>query len=365
MKMKAAVVRQATDPYKFEEVELAEPKNDEVLVCITASGLCHTDEFGRTLGMSPIVLGHEGAGIIEKLGENVKDFAVGDHVAFSYAFCGHCKSCVQGRPQYCEKFNEINFGGVGADGQSKLSQNGQPVAMFFGQSSFAQYATISEESIVKIDEDVDLAMIAPFGCGVQTGAGAVLNTLRPHVDETLAVFGCGAVGFSAIMAAKVAGCRQIIAVGGNEHSLALAKELGATDVINRKQLPADQTMAQAVQAISNGGVNYTIDTSGNGNMIQNAIQSTCLNGKIVLLAPSGEVENFDFGKDVLMAYRTVIGCCEGDSNPKIFIPRLVQLYKEGRFPIDKIITKYPFEQLEQAREDSNAGKVIKAVVTME
>lgn len=339
MKMKAAVVRQATDPYKFEEVELAEPKNDEVLVRITASGLCHTDEFGRTLGMSPIVLGHEGAGIIEKLGENVKDFAVGDHVAFSYAFCGHCKSCVQGRPQYCEKFNKINFGGVGADGQSKLSQNGQPVAMFFGQSSFAQYATISEESIVKIDEDVDLAMIAPFGCG--------------------------AVGFSAIMAAKVAGCRQIIAVGGNEHSLALAKELGATDVINRKQLPAGQTMAQAVQAISNGGVNYAIDTSGNGNMIQNAIQSTCLNGKIVLLAPSGEVENFDFGKDVLMAYRTVIGCCEGDSNPKIFIPRLVQLYKEGRFPIDKIITKYPFEQLEQAREDSNAGKVIKAVVTME
>lgn len=156
-------------------------------------------------------------------------------------------------------------------------------------------------------------MIAPFGCGVQTGAGAVLNTLRPHVDETLAVFGCGAVGFSAIMAAKVAGCRQIIAVGGNEHSLALAKELGATDVINRKQLPAGQTMAQAVQAISNGGVNYAIDTSGNGNMIQNAIQSTCLNGKIVLLAPSGEVENFDFGKDVLMAYRTVIGCCEGDS----------------------------------------------------
>lgn len=171
MKMKAAVVRQATDPYKFEEVELAEPKNDEVLVRITASGLCHTDEFGRTLGMSPIVLGHEGVGIIEKLGENVKDFAVGDHVAFSYAFCGHCKSCVQGRPQYCEKFNEINFGGVGADCQSKLSQNGQPVAMFFGQSSFAQYATISEESIVKIDEDVDLAMIAPFGCGVQTGAG--------------------------------------------------------------------------------------------------------------------------------------------------------------------------------------------------
>ena len=200
---------------------------------------------------------------------------------------------------------------------------------------------------------------------MQTGAGAVLNTLRPNVDETLAIFGCGAVGFSAIMAAKVAGCRQIIAVGGNEHSLKLARELGATDVVNRKKLPEGQTIAQAVAELSNGGVNYAIDTSGNGNMIENAILSTGLNGKIVLLAPSGEVENFNFGKDVLMAYRTIIGCCEGDSNPKIFIPQLVQLYKEGRFPVDKIITKYPFEQLEQAREDSNAGKVIKAVVTME
>ena len=167
------------------------------------------------------------------------------------------------------------------------------------------------------------------------------------------------------MAAKVAGCRQIIAVGGNEHSLELAKELGATDVVNRKKLPEGQTIAQAVAEISNGGVDYAIDTSGNGNMIENAILSTSLNGKIVLLAPSGEVANFNFGKDVLMAYRTIIGCCEGDSNPKIFIPQLVQLYKEGRFPVDKIITKYPFEQLEQAREDSNAGKVIKAVVTLE
>lgn len=154
-------------------------------------------------------------------------------------------------------------------------------------------------------------MVAPFGCGVQTGAGAVLNTLRPNVDETLAIFGCGAVGFSAIMAAKVAGCRQIIAVGGNEHSLELAKELGATDVVNRKKLPEGQTIAQAVAEISNGGVDYAIDTSGNGNMIENAILSTSLNGKIVLLAPSGEVANFNFGKDVLMAYRTIIGCCEG------------------------------------------------------
>ena len=223
----------------------------------------------------------------------------------------------------------------------------------------------AKKALLKLMRTLIWRWLHHFGCGVQTGAGAVLNTLRPNVDETLAIFGCGAVGFSAIMAAKVAGCRQIIAVGGNEHSLKLARELGATDVVNRKKLPEGQTIAQAVAEISNGGVDYAIDTSGNGNMIENAILSTSLNGKIVLLAPSGEVANFNFGKDVLMAYRTIIGCCEGDSNPKIFIPQLVQLYKEGRFPVDKIITKYPFEQLEQAREDSNAGKVIKAVVTME
>lgn len=363
-KITAALIYGQNDPYTFDDVEIADPVNDEVLVRITACGLCHTDEFGRTLGLpAPLVLGHEGAGIIEQLGNNVQGFAVGDHVAFSYASCGHCKNCIEGRPQYCENFNNINFGGVGADGKTKLFKNGKPVSMFFGQSAFAQYATISSRSIVKIDKDVDLAMIAPFGCGIQTGAGAVLNTLKPQIDESIAIFGCGAVGMSAIMAAKVAGCRQIIAVGGNAKSLELAKELGATDIVNRKQLAEGETIAKAVYKISDG-VNYAIDTSGNGNMIKNAIESTALNGKIVLLAPTGVIENFNIGLDVLMMYRTIIGCCEGDSNPKIFIPQLVQLYKEGKFPVDKIIKTYPFEQLEKAREDSNSGKVIKAVVTM-
>lgn len=364
-KITAALIYGKNDPYQFEDVEIADPVNDEVLVKITACGLCHTDEFGRTLGLpAPLVLGHEGAGVIEKVGENVTDFAIGDHVAFSYASCGHCKNCLEGRPQYCENFNNINFGGKAPDGRTKLFKNGKPVSMFFGQSAFAQYATISSRSIVKIDKDVDLAMVAPFGCGIQTGAGAVLNTLRPQVDESIAIFGCGAVGMSAIMAAHVAGCRQIIAVGGNEKSLELAKELGATDTVNRKKLPEGETIAHAVAKVANSSLNYAIDTSGNGNMIKNAIQSTTLNGKIVVLAPTGVIDSFDVGSDVLMMYRTLIGCCEGDSNPKIFIPRLVQLYKEGKFPVDKIIRTYPFAQLEQAREDSNSGKVIKAVVRM-
>lgn len=262
------------------------------------------------------------------------------------------------RPQYCENFNTINFGGVAPDGETKITQNGRPVNMFFEQSAFAQYATISERSIVKIDEDVPFDIAAPMGCGIQTGAGAVLNTLKPQTNESIAIFGCGAVGMSAIMAAKVAGCHQIIAVGGNPASLALAKELGATDTVNRKELD-NETIAQALQRVSHGGVDHAIDTSGNGNMILNAIESTCLHGKVVLLAPTGTFKDFNIGIDVLMMYRTIIGCCEGDS-----IPQLIQLYKEGRFPVDRIIHTYPFEELEKARNDSNHGKVIKAVVTM-
>ncbi|MDO4649244.1 MAG: NAD(P)-dependent alcohol dehydrogenase [Eubacteriales bacterium] len=366
MKMKAAVTRTPNEPYHIEEVELKEPNADEVLVKVVASGLCHTDEFGKTIGIKmPMVLGHEGAGIIEKVGDQVKGFSVGDHVAFSFATCGHCKNCISGKPAYCENFNQINFGGIGADGVTKIFQKGKELSMFFGQSSFAQYSTVNARNIVKIDKDVDLAMIAPFGCGVQTGAGAVLNAISPNVEDSIAIFGCGAVGMSAIMAAKVAGCRQIIAVGGNAKSLELAKELGATHVVNRKELEEGISIADAVQALTDGGVNYAVDTSGNGNMIMNAIRSTAYHGTIVVLAPTGKLENFDVGTEILMMTRTLKACYEGDSIPQIFIPRLVQLYKEGKFPVDKIITKYNFEDIEQARIDSGSGKVIKAVVVME
>lgn len=366
MKMKAAVIHSPEEPYHFEEVELDDPKGEEVLVKIKACGLCHTDEFGRGIGLPmPLVLGHEGAGIIEKVGEDVRGFAVGDHVAFSYASCGRCKNCLQGMPQYCVDFNNINFGGVSTDGKTKIHQNGKPVSMFFGQSALAEYSVISSRNIVKIDMDIDFGLVAPFGCGIQTGAGAVLNTLKPNVDDSLAVYGCGAVGMSAIMAAKAAGMRQIVAVGGNAKSLQLALELGATDTVNRKELTEGETIADAVMKVSGGGVSYSIDTSGYGNMIKNAINSTVLHGKTIVLGPTGTIEQFNIGRDVLMQYRTVIGVCEGDSVPQIFIPRLVQLYKEGKFPVDRIITKYKFDDLETARQDSTHGKVIKAVVVME
>lgn len=364
MKITAAVVHEKNGPYLFEEVDLSPPNENELLVKVVASGICHTDEFGRSQGTPipfPLVLGHEGAGIVEKVGSKVKNFKVGDHVAFSYAYCDHCDSCLSGEPFYCHSYNEINFGGVASDGQTRIHQNGKPVSMFFGQSSFATHAIVNSKSAVKIDPDVDLSIVAPIGCGVQTGAGAVLNILKPKINDSIAVFGCGAVGMSAIMAAKVARCRQIIAVGGNAASLALAKELGATHTINRKEV---DDLVKEIHNITGNGVKFAIDTSGHGPMLEQAIKSTCYHGTILPLAPSGIIDNFDMGQDVLMNMRKIIGTCEGDSIAQVFIPEIVRLYKNGEFPLDKIIKVYPFTQLEQAVNDSKAGKVIKAVLKM-
>lgn len=366
MKIKAAVVHEKNGPFILEDVDLVEPSADELLVKVVASGICHTDEFGRSQGIPiplPLVLGHEGAGIVEKVGENVKGFEVGDHVGFSYAFCDHCHSCMSGHPNYCDHFNDINFGGVAGDGKTKLFQNGKPVSMFFGQSSFATHSIINQKSAVKVDKDVDLAYVAPMGCGIQTGAGAVLNTIRPEMNSSIVIFGCGSVGMSAIMAAKVANCEKIIAVGGNPKSLELAKELGATHTINRKE--TDDIPAAVAAITGHGGADYAIDTSGYGPMIQTAIYSTRFHGKILPLAPSGVIEHFDIGTDVLMNMRSIIGVCEGDSLPQAFIPELVRLYKEGKFPIDKIITTYPFEDINGAFEKSHGSDVIKAVLRME
>lgn len=361
MKIRAAIVHEKNGPFQFEELDLADPNPNEILVKVKASGICHTDEFGRTDAPVPfpIVLGHEGAGIVEQIGANVTEFAVGDHVAFSYAFCDHCISCMSGEPYYCETYNEINFGGVAGDGTTKLSQNGKPVAMFFGQSSFATHAVINRKSAVKVDKDVDLALVAPLGCGVQTGAGSVINTLKPRVSSSIAVFGCGTVGLTAIMGAKVLNCKQIIAVSGNDKSLELAKELGATHGINRKKV---DDIPKAIAEITGGGAHYAIDTSGYGPLIEIAIKSTRYHGEILTLAPSGVIDKFDVGFEILMQMRSIKGACEGDSIAQLFIPELLDLYKQGKFPLDKLVTTYDFEDINQAFEDSNNGKVIKAVL---
>lgn len=367
MKIKAAVTHTSGAPFQIEEIELAPPQKHEILVKITACGVCHTDEAAQHQFIPvplPAVLGHEGSGIVEAVGDDVTEFQVGDRVGISFGFCGHCHNCMTAHQHACENFNAINFGGVQPDGTTRLSTlDGKPIATFFGQSSFASHVVVNESSAVKVPySDIDLALIAPIGCGIQTGAGAVLNRLKPEFNATIAVFGCGTVGMSAIMAAKIAGCDKIIAVGGNPASLELAKELGATHTINRKEV--DDIVGIIRNEITDGGVNYAIDTSGVPDFVKKALASCRFMGTCVVLGATGDV-TFNIQNELMGDAKSLIGIVEGDSIPKVFIPQLLNYYRQGKFPFDKLIKFYPFEQINEAFAESHSGKCIKAVLRMD
>ena len=365
MKMKAAVTWGVGEPFSIEEVELAAPNDDEILVKIAACGVCHTDEAAKTQAIPvplPAVLGHEGCGEVVEVGRNVREFKVGDKVGMSFGFCGTCRNCRSGHQHACENFNAINFGGVMADGTTRLSRDGKPIASFFGQSSFAQYAVVNAESAVKLPcDDIDLKLIAPLGCGIQTGAGAVLNRLRPEFGSSIAVFGCSTVGMSAIMAARIAGCQKIIAVGGNANSLKLAMELGATHTVNRKE---SGDIVGDIRAITGGGTDYSIDTSGVPDFVKKALASCRFMGTAVVLGATGDV-TFNIQQELMGDAKSLIGIVEGDAIPKLFIPKLIEYYREGRFPFDRLIKFYPFEEINRAFEESHRGVCIKAVLTMD
>ncbi len=327
MRITAAITKEKNKPYEMTEVELKEPQADEILVKIKAVGVCHTDEAGRSGVLPfrfPAVLGHEGAGIVEKVGSCVTEFQVGDAVCLTYASCGTCGPCMNGRPYACERMNEINLFGVYADGQNRLSWNGRKVSSFFSQSSFAGYALVNQGSAVRIPPEVDFTVAVPFGCGIQTGAGIVLNSLKPAFGSSLVVGGCETVGLSAIMAAKLCGCSKIIAVGGNPDSVKLALELGATDIINRKEV---EDLTGAIRAFTEYGVDYAVGTSGNERMITSLLNSLTFTGSI---AVAGGGFQLTIGSFDLCA-RTIKGVSEGDSNPKIFIPQLIEAYQQGIF----------------------------------
>ncbi|QOX64129.1 NAD(P)-dependent alcohol dehydrogenase [Anoxybacterium hadale] len=367
MKIKAAVTYTKGSPFKIEEVELASPKDDEILVKIVACGVCHTDQAVRFQHIPvplPAVLGHEGSGIVEQIGKNVTQFEIGDKVGISFGFCGKCTNCITAHQHACENFNAINFGGVQPDGTTRLSTaEGKPLSTFFGQSSFATHVVVNENSAVKIlHNDIDLALIGPMGCGIQTGAGAVLNRLRPQFGSTIAVFGCGTVGMSAIMAAKIAGCEKIIAVGGNPKSLALARELGATHTINRKEV--EDIVGTIRNEITNGGVNYAIDTTGVPDFVKSALASCRVMGTAVVLGATGDL-TLNIQTELMGDAKSLIGIVEGDSIPKLFIPQLLDYYEKGMFPFDKLIKFYPFGQINEAFAASDSGECIKAVLKME
>jgi aryl-alcohol dehydrogenase len=364
MQIKAAVIRTAGAPFQIETVDLAPPKTGEILIKIAASGICHTDEVAQQQIAPvplPAVLGHEGSGVVEAVGLGVQEFKAGDHVVVSFGFCGHCENCLSGHQHACDSVQEINFGGIMRDGTKRLSKDGVELSSFFGQSSFATYSVAAAASAVKIPDDVDFAVAAPLACGVQTGAGVVLNALRATFGSSIVVFGCGTVGMSAIMAARIAGCENIIGVGGNPASLALATELGATHTINLNKGSVD--VVAEIADITRGGAHYAIDTTGAADLVRKALASVRTFGTAVVVGVTGEM-TFNVNDELMGSAKSLVGITSGNSIPKLFIPQLLRYYKQGRFPIDRLIKRYRFEEINEAQAESKRGEFIKAVLMM-
>ena len=366
MQVTAAVARSRGEPFSIEELELDEPRDDEVVVRIVAAGVCHTDLFirdGHYPTPFPSVLGHEGAGVVEAVGRSVRKVRPGDHVALSFGSCGQCGSCQRGRPGYCLDFWGSNFGCARQDGSTTLARGGEPVhGRFFSQSSFATHALATVRNVVKVPEDAPLELLGPLGCGIQTGAGTVLNALKPPPGSTLVVFGCGSVGLSSVMAAPLTGATTIVAVDVNDDRLALAGELGATHTVN----PRDgDPVEQVREATGGGGAAFAVEATGLPEVLRQAVDCLSAGGTaaVVGAAPIGAEVALDMST-ILALGRTVRGVVEGDSVPDVFIPALIELYRQGRFPFDRLVTFYDFEELNRAADDSEAGRVVKPIVRM-
>ncbi len=362
MKTKAAVVYEKSGKFEFEQLDLSDPNENEVLVRISACGICHTDLAARDQHIPvplPSVFGHEGAGVVEKVGARVTKVEPGDHVALSWMYCGACPSCRSGNDPYCENFLRLNFGGARPDGTTTLRKGDDVVhGSFFGQSSFAEYALADERNVVRVPKDVPIEILGPMGCGVQTGAGAVINTLGAKPGSSIAVFGAGTVGMSAILAAVVSGCTTIVAVDIHPDRLERAKDLGATHTIDASKTDP----VEALLDLTRGGPNYSLECVGNPAVLRQAVDCLPLMGVCGLLGVVAPGTPVTLDMDKIMNGRTVKGIIEGDAIPDLFIPKLVELYKQGRFPFDKLITFYPFDDINKAVEDMEKGRVIKPIL---
>ncbi|MET0609656.1 MAG: NAD(P)-dependent alcohol dehydrogenase [Pseudomonas caspiana] len=367
MKIQAALAFASNGRLSIETVEIAEPGPQQILVRVVATGLCHTDlnVLANPAMPWPVIFGHEGAGVVEKVGSQVSKVAVGDHVIMTTSSCGKCPSCLAANPSYCIRFREMNMsGGRTCDGGCTHHHDVKPVfAGFLGQSSFAGHALTGERNVIKIDADLPLDILAPLGCGIQTGAGAVLNTLQPRAGSSLVVFGAGGVGLSAVMAAKIAGCRQLIVVDKVPSRLALAEELGATHVINAGEID----VVAAIHEITGGGADYSVEATGVPVVMQQAISALGIGGNVVLVGIAGAQASVMFNPTEVQAKNIKIqgSIMAGVGGvPDLFIPQLIGYWKAGLLPVEKMIRYYPFDQINQAIHDAHDGSAIKPVLRL-
>lgn len=362
---KAAVLRSVGGSFGIEQVQISPPKGDEVLVKIVGVGVCHTDIVCRDSFPVPLpmILGHEGSGVVEAVGDKVTNVKPGDHVVLSFNSCGDCYNCDHDEPASCIQMLPLNFGGaVRVDNGNIQDSTGENVhGLFFGQSSFGSYAVAREANTVKVDKDLPLALLGPLGCGIQTGAGAAINSLGLTSGQSFVVFGGGAVGLSALMAANALGVSPLIVVEPNEARRELALELGATHAFDPFSTP---DLVASIREILPAGANHALDTTGLSNVVANAIDCIMSGGKLGLLGmadPEAGIPSTLL--DLLSKNVTLKPITEGDANPQEFIPHMLTLYKEGKFPFDKLITTFPFEQINDAMAATEQGKSIKPVLT--
>ncbi|KAL2850776.1 chaperonin 10-like protein [Aspergillus pseudodeflectus] len=373
MHTKAIVAREPTahPTWGIEEVDIGSPADDEVLVKITATGICHTDILlssiptGNPLGIAyPKILGHEGAGIVQATGKNVTSVAVGDQVLLSYYSCSSCAQCQADKPMYCSQFHVENY--VGRKGPTVCKASGEETwARFFGQSSFGEYSVVAETSVVKVtgllECEEELSLFAPLGCGFQTGMGAIKNVAKAGKDDVVLIMGMGAVGMAGLMTAKIQDYKTIIALDRFPARLRLAEEVGATHTINTA-VP-DFEFQQAVRDISPNGASVVLDTTGVGKLIEEAYQSLGPMGKLVHVAmpPPDYRFSLDIAK-LFAAGKTITGCIEGNCLPSEAIPQMIQWYRKGIFPIDKLVSYYNASAFETALAEMHDGSVLKPVL---
>jgi aryl-alcohol dehydrogenase len=364
---KAAICRGPHAPFAIEDVELDDLRADELRIRIVACGICHTDlavRDGQLPVPLPIVLGHEGAGIVEAVGDGVTVARPGDRVVMSFNSCGDCPSCAVDAPTYCYNFFPNNWTGTRADGSPTMFAGGAPMnANFFGQSSFATHAIAHQRNVVRVPDSaahLPLERLAPIGCGLMTGAGAVLRSMKVRSGLPIVVFGTGTVGMAAIMAAKVAGADPIVAVDVNDERLALARELGATHAFNAR----DDAIAR-IRDLCPAGVGYAFDTTGIKTVIEDAFSLLAPRGVLGIVGASDPADMLMFNESQFMGGgRTVKGILGGDSDVGPFVTELIELHLAGRFPFERLIGYFDFDEIDQAIAASESGRIVKPVLRM-
>ena len=353
MRVTAALVPEKGAPFQVEALELADPAPDELLVRVVASGVCQTDVHGRDdyFGIPfPCVFGHEGAGIVQTTGTEVTRFAPGDRVVMVSPACGACKACRRGLPGYCSEARRIKFGGRLRDGRAPFRRGGEPVyGAFFQQSSFATHALATERNVVKVPDELPLEIAAAVACGVNTGAGAVLNALRPAAGSSIAIFGVGAVGLAAVMAARIAGCATIVAVDLYDNRLALARELGATHVCK-----PGEPLPMAMDA--------SLEAAGSPAALRQAVDCLAPLGVCCLVGSARKGVETALEMAQLQQGRTLRGCIQGDAPPQVFFPRLFSEWAAGRLPVERLVAFYGLGDLNRAVADAESGRVVKPVL---